>query len=193
LNTTSGLSKALLQRVQKEQQRLTADLSAPRHRVLGLDQRDVKIWELIIKKYGRIEMTFKKPQELSAAYEGLSDIEINLLKHRMFAESANGIIGKPEVRLGVLFSVNFMPGNVEIPLEVRWISPANKIYHSQSINVKYLQNQVVSLALPKNSAEIYGDWRVEFFFAGNKIGGQELEVMSAEQYEANLAAGKPKG
>ncbi len=122
-------------------------------------------------------MTYKRPRDLGAAYRGLSDVEINLLEHRMFAEVDKGIIGAPGVKIGALFSVNFMPGNMEIPLLVKWISPDNEVVTTQHLRAKYMENLVVSFSLPAKGT-IYGTWHLKFFFEGNKIGGQNMLITS---------------
>jgi hypothetical protein len=192
IKSAKGLEKATAQLIDEHQKKIAADLTDTSKRSLQVDQREIKIWDLMVEKYGLVQLKFKDDAELTNYYDGLSDIELNLLKHRMFTEADSSVLGQPGGYLGVLFTVNFMPGNVEIPVEIRWISPDNKV-HAQKAKVKYMQHYVVSHELPQSLAEIYGTWNVEFYFDGNRIGSRTIEVLNKEEYQVRLKNVRQQG
>ena len=99
----------------------------------------------------------------------------------MFANDGGEIVGVPGEKAGVLYTVSFMPGNVEIPIEIKWRAPDRTIY-SRPDNVKYMQQRVAILELPRNG--IYGKWAVEFYFNGNKIGEQQMNVVAPMRHRS---------
>ena len=109
------------------------------------------------------------------------------MKHQMFASGEAGVPGQDGTTMGVLYSVNFMPGNVEIPITVKWLSPDNRVVGTQSASTRYLRRQVASYTFPADKEESFlGTWFVEFYYKDKKIGGQEIDVLSPEHYEARL-------
>ena len=129
---------------------------------------------------------------MSRSYDGVSDVEISLLEHRMFARSDDVVVGAKDAHLGVLYTVNFMPGNMEIPISVRWTAPDDTVIDTPARYVTYMEHEVASLPLAKAHRR-YGTWLVEFFFDGNKIAEKSFQVMSPEQFQANNATPSPEG
>jgi hypothetical protein len=152
----------------------------------GDDGKTVKIWGLQLEHAGMVQHSFKDEKELSCAFDGLSEIEANMVKHRMFAEGEVGVPGRKGTVIGVLYSVNFMPGNQEIPITIKWLNPDRKVVASQSASSGYCRRQVTSHTLTSDAAAVAGPWLAEFYYENRKIGSQEINVIPPEKYEERL-------
>ncbi|MBU0908954.1 MAG: hypothetical protein KJ717_05250 [Proteobacteria bacterium] len=145
--------------------------------------RAVKIWGLKMEHSGVIRQPFKDKQDLNAAFVGLSEIEANLVKHRMFASGEAGVPALKGTVMGVLYSVNFMPGNQEIPVTIKWLNPQKKVVGVESVSAGYCRRQVASYSFTDDSEPPQGSWIVEFYYQNRKIGSQEIAVVSAERFD----------
>jgi hypothetical protein len=72
--------------------------------------------------------------------------------------------------------VNFIPGNIELPLEVKWIAPDRTTMRSRVIKHRYNQRRVEAYALPAGKQPLFGTWTLQFFFKGKKVGEQQLTI-----------------
>jgi uncharacterized protein YjbI with pentapeptide repeats len=149
--------------------------------------RPVKIWTLQIESAGLVQQPFQQVAELSAAYENISDIALNMKKLQMFAGGANNITGKPGATLGALYSVNFLPVDQALPLVIQWYDPDGKLIRTSNPQVRYMQRQVEALTLTEKMQNIYGTWTVQFFYQNRKIGEQHFEVKRGKQMEVRLS------
>ncbi|MCK5341399.1 MAG: pentapeptide repeat-containing protein, partial [Desulfobulbaceae bacterium] len=148
--------------------------------------KDVKVWGVKIEGYGLVRESFEGASDLTKAYEGLSEVEANLLKYRMLADGKKGIPGKSGTTMGVLFSVNFIPGNVELPVEIKWISPDRKIVRSEMESIQYEKRRMAICQFPEQTQSTLGNWTVEFFYQDELIGEHKIMVMAPERYEAMM-------
>jgi len=149
--------------------------------------RPVKIWALQVESAGLVQQPFRQVAELSAAYEGISDIELNMKKLQMFAGGASNITAKPGATLGALYSVNFLPVDQTLSLVIQWYGPEGKLVRTSTQQVKYMQRQVEALILTEKMQNIHGTWTVQFFHQNRKIGEQHFEVKKVKQLEARLS------
>jgi hypothetical protein len=175
-----------LSRRQAEEEIKSATAAIDQEETKNGDEKAVKIWGLQIEHFGLVRQPFTKKGKLSDAFAGLSEIEANLVKHRMFTDGASGIPGKNGNSFGILYLVNFMPGNREIPITIKWFSPDNRVVATQSATTRYCQRQVAAYTFPARQKLRFGNWRVEFYYKKQKIGSQEVMVMTPQRYEARL-------
>jgi hypothetical protein len=148
--------------------------------------RPVKIWALQIESAGLVQQPFQQVAELSAAYENISDIELNMKKLQMFAGGPNNIAGKPGATLGALYSVNFLPVDQPLPLVIQWYGPEGKLIRTSNQQVRYMQRVVEALTITEKMP-MYGTWTVQFFHQNRKIGEQRFEVRKGKQLEVRLS------
>jgi hypothetical protein len=143
-------------------------------------RKNVRIWDLQVQKYGAVQVAFAERDNLASLYDGLTDLELNLLKHRMFSDGGQGVPAQDNTVLGVLYTVNFIPGNLEIPVEVVWVSPQQQILHRQKIITRYMEFQVATFPLSQAGDGLMGTWTAEFHFDGNRIGEQKINVVRSQ-------------
>ena len=146
----------------------------------------MKIWGLQVESAGLVQQPFQQVSELSAAYENVRDIELNMKKLQMFAGGANNIPGKIGTTLGALYSVNFLPVDQDLPLVIRWYGPDGKLVRTSNQQVKYMQRLVEALTITEKMP-VHGTWTVQFFHQNRKIGEQRFEVVKGKQLEVSLA------
>jgi hypothetical protein len=151
---------------------------------------EVKIWGLDIEGAGLVNYSFSSLSELTDLYANRSDIEVSLMRHQMFAGSAGNIPGKEGATFGLLYAVNFMPANVEIPLEIKWLTPDGKVACSKTQKVKYMTRYVEAYTIPPKSRNIFGSWTVQFFYGEVKVREEQLVVKQPKQVEANASENK---
>ena len=140
-----------------------------------------------IESAGLVQQPFQQVAELSAAYEGISDIELNMKKLQMFAGGANNIPGKVGATLGALYSVNFLPVDQTLPLVIQWYGPEGKLIRTSNQPVRYMQRLVEALTITEKMRNIHGTWTVQFFHRDRKIGEQHFEVRKSKQLEVRLS------
>ncbi len=153
----------------------------------GEDQlRAVKIWGVQVDYFGLIQDAFSQEKDLGRSFEGLSEIEVNMVKHRMFL---NGEVGVPALAgkaMGVLYSVNFMPGNKEIPITIKWLDPSGSVVSAETVSTRYSRRQITTYTFHSSGKRSTGQWNVEFYYDEQKIAGQAVVVMEQERYETRL-------
>ena len=62
----------------------------------------------------------------------------------------------------------------EIPVEIKWISPAEKIVWSTVAMTRYLERQVTAYSFKNMEEMIPGTWNVKFYHENKLIGEQDL-------------------
>ncbi|MCK5323946.1 MAG: pentapeptide repeat-containing protein, partial [Desulfobulbaceae bacterium] len=143
-------------------------------------EKDVKIWGLEIEGFGRVQDSFEHLSDLGQAYEDLTDVEANLLKHRMFSDKSSDKSKKSNLTYGILYSVNFIPASKEIPVEIKWISPTGKIVRSTVAKTRYLERQVTAHSFKRREDIIPGTWNVKFYHENRLIEEQNLVIGAPE-------------
>ncbi|MBU4118516.1 MAG: hypothetical protein KJ555_07130, partial [Proteobacteria bacterium] len=141
---------------------------------------------LQVEGAGLVQQPFQQIGELSAAYENISAVELNMKKLQMFAGGPNNITGKVGATLGALYSVNFLPVDQALPLVIQWYGPDGKLIRSSTQQVKYMQRLVEALTITERM-QMYGTWTVQFFYQNRKIGEQQFEVRKGKQMEVRLS------
>ena len=154
--------------------------------------KDVKIWGLELEGFGKIHPSFQEISDLTKKLEGLSDIEANLLKHRMFSDKHVETHKNEKETYGVLYSVNFVPATKEIPIEIKWISPGGKTVRSTISRTPYLERQLTAYSFEQFKNLMPGTWSVKFYHDNRLIGEQSLIIGNKKALRSTTKKGSGK-
>ena len=104
----------------------------------------------------------------------------------MFLDGEVGVPALAGKSMGVLYSVNFMPGNSEIPITIKWLTPNGSVVSSETVSTRYSRRQVTTYTFHSSGKRPTGQWTVEFYYGEQKIAGHSVSVMEQDRYEAKL-------
>lgn len=146
-------------------------------------KRKVKIWELKIEHVGQIRPGMKKLKNLSAFFLGANDIEGSMIKHQIFSNGKQGISGKIGSAVGVLYSINFIPEEEAVPLEIKWFTPNDRLLKTDIIPSNNSQRNVATFRFADKKTLFFGAWTVRFYYKGDLLAEEHIRVLDPEGYQ----------
>ncbi|MCK5616954.1 pentapeptide repeat-containing protein, partial [Candidatus Pacearchaeota archaeon] len=153
-------------------------------------KRKIKIWELKIEHVGQIRAGMKKLENFSAFFLGASDIEANMIKHQIFSNGKQGISGKIGSAVGVLYSVNFIPEEEAVPLEIKWFSPDDRLLKTDIIPSNNSQRNVATFRFAAKETLFFGTWAVRFYYKGELLAEEHIRILDPEGYSTHITANR---